>query len=358
MKPWITCAIFSFCLLACTTPFGSEIIEVSNTKELRAVLRELDKDGAKQPIEILLNDGIYHDATQLKITRDNVLIRSASNDAKLVTLIGNGMHHSQKNEVIFDVSGSHVTISAITMKNTSHHLIQVRAEDNSDYFTLKNSILKDSYQQILKVSGRHGGDYSDYGLIENNHFEYSKGIGPNYYIGGIDAHRARNWIVDNNRFYNIASPADRVAQHAIHFWNGSSDVQVKNNFIIDSDRGIGFGLSVQKAATFGGVISNNYIINTNKNHPFSDVGIILENTPSTLILKNTIYMETGYPNAIEIRFSASTDVVVDSNTTNKSITLRDGASAKFQNNKSKSGVFNILNNFVYQLRTLFERNTG
>lgn len=56
-------------------------------------------------------------------------------------------------------------IESITMRSVANHLIQIRAEEDADYFYLKNSILLDSYEQLVKVSTDNGSNYSDYGRI-------------------------------------------------------------------------------------------------------------------------------------------------------------------------------------------------
>jgi len=40
---------------------------------------------------------------------------------------------------------------------------------------------------------------------------FTAGIGPYFYIVGTDVHRSVDWIVQNNTFKNIASPARKVA---------------------------------------------------------------------------------------------------------------------------------------------------
>lgn len=289
-------------ILFASSATNAEEFKVDSTEELRKLLDLLNKENKSEQVSIFLSDGIYESALNIPIRRSNIHIRSKSASAKQVILIGNGMKKSKYDESIFDVSASNITISDITMKNASNHLIQIRAEKNADHFTLRNCILQDAFQQLIKVSGVLNGEYSDYGVIENNIFEYTAGVGPNYYIGGIDAHRARFWKVSNNRFYNIASPKDRVAEHAIHFWNGSSDNEITHNLIVDSDRAIGFGMHEQRSPTYGGRIAYNHIIHTNSLHPFADAAITLENSPNTIVLDNTIYMTSDYPNAIELRW--------------------------------------------------------
>ncbi len=342
-------------ILFASSATNAEEFKVDSTEELRKLLDLLNKENKSEQVSIFLSDGIYESALNIPIRRSNIHIRSKSASAKQVILIGNGMKKSKYDESIFDVSASNITISDITMKNASNHLIQIRAEKNADHFTLRNCILQDAFQQLIKVSGVLNGEYSDYGVIENNIFEYTAGVGPNYYIGGIDAHRARFWKVSNNRFYNIASPKDRVAEHAIHFWNGSSDNEITHNLIVDSDRAIGFGMHEQRSPTYGGRIAYNHIIHTNSLHPFADAAITLENSPNTIVLDNTIYMTSDYPNAIEYRFPETKNVLIENNITNKAIKARNGARATLKNNTSQSVIRNFFTSFYYNLKIMKKR---
>ncbi|GFD66839.1 right-handed parallel beta-helix repeat-containing protein [Alteromonas sp. KUL106] len=311
---------------------------MTNTQELKNAVHIANNDKSGNVIEILVDDGVYKNSSNITISRDNITIRSISNNPAHVVLSGSGMEKKSPVEVIFDISASNVTLSGITLRNVSHHLIQVRAEKGVDFFLLDNCILEDSYQQQLKVSGKDNGEYSDFGVIKNSRFEYTAGVAPNYYVGGIDAHRARGWIVSNNIFLNIASPAEKVAEHAIHFWKHSFDNIVINNVIINSDRGIGFGLGNNKNQSKGGIIAFNTISHDNPDHTFADVGISLESSPQTIVRDNQIYLNSNYPNAIEYRFPNTQSVIIKNNITNKSIVARDGADGITLANKS-AGTF-------------------
>ena len=99
---------------------------------------------------------------------------------------------------------------------------------------------------MLKVSADHSmpdGEKvgADHGVVSHSVFEFPLGAAQQHYTGGIDAHFAANWRIHDNTFRNIRSPEKRLAEHAIHFWRGSSDTIVERNMIFNADRGIGFG---------------------------------------------------------------------------------------------------------------------
>jgi hypothetical protein len=98
---------------------------------------------------------------------------------------------------------------------------------------------------------------------------------------------------------------------------------------------LGLGDALYKQ-TNGGLIENNVIRSTNLSHPYADAGIILEASPNVQIIKNQIYIETNYPNAIEYRFTATKNVLIKQNITNKSIVSRNGCQADLVDNLKAS----------------------
>ena len=78
-----------------------------------------------------------------------------------------------------------------------------------------------------------------------------------------------NWIVRDNWFRNLRTPAGQsgIAEHAIHFWKRCStrpqNIVVERNWIVNCDRGIGFGLVDAPGGHHGGasVIRNNMVYN-------------------------------------------------------------------------------------------------
>jgi hypothetical protein len=320
-------------ITASSAAIARPTIVIKNVHEFYQAVAQANK--SSRGMIILVQDGHYNLPHRVVLSRENTDISSVSDNPDDVVFIGKGMKKRPSTEILFDIQASNISLRGITIGESANHLIQVRAEDNVDNFSLSNCVLRDAYEQLLKVSGgKHPQHpHSDNGLVENCMFEYTAGVGPQYYIGGIDAHRIRNWRIINNVFRYIASPSDHIAEHAIHIWNDSADNSVIGNLIINSDRGIGFGMGDKALQNSGGIIANNVILHSDKTHPFADTGIILESSPNTVVADNTILLATGYPNAIEYRFSRTTAVVIEGNITNKAIKARNGGSATLLNNK-------------------------
>ncbi len=277
---------------------------------------------------ILLEDGVYalKNNGTIVVRTDSLTIKSKRGDRSAVVVSGWGMKANDHNG--FWVCANDVTIADLTIQNVGYHCIQ--ADVNVDRLTVRNCILKDAGEQLLKVPSATGADYSENGLVEGCLFAYSAGVGPQYYIGGIDVHHGKGWIVRDNRFQFIRSPEDRIAEHAIHFWNDSRDTLVERNWIFNCDRGIGFGLG--RSSHTGGVIRNNMIAHDGRMLPDggtgqNDVGIALESATGTQVYNNTVFFMHSYY-SIEFRFTTTTDVTIINNLTNRPIRRRNGASAR------------------------------
>ncbi|WP_158971682.1 right-handed parallel beta-helix repeat-containing protein [Paraglaciecola sp. L3A3] len=309
-------------------PAQQEIV-VQNEHELSKALKIANNQGHTK---IMLRDGKYQLNNTINIISPYVTLTSLSADPNKVQIIGTGMRATKRVNNILRVAAPHFVLDGLTLQESGNHLIQIAGEQNADFPTLKNCILKDAYEQMVKVSyNRNTGIASDFGTIENCLFEYTKGIGPQYYIGGIDVHGGQDWLVQNNTFIAIASPEKKIAEHAIHFWNNTQNITVKGNTIINCDRGIGFGMP--NRPNYGGLISDNLIIHANNNHPNADTGIGLEESQGTVVKGNRIFLAQAYPNAIEYRFKQTTNVTIIDNQVNKFITSRNGGSASLKSNK-------------------------
>ncbi|HED36451.1 MAG TPA: right-handed parallel beta-helix repeat-containing protein [Gammaproteobacteria bacterium] len=308
-------------------------VTVNSLYQLNSELRNANKN--KGYVSLDIEDGTYQLGQTLNIRADHIILRSKSGNPEKVILQGSKTRNTGI-PVLIKVFAKHFSIDSITLQNAKAHLIQIAGEHDADYPVIRNCVLQDSYQQLIKISydkKKRAQISSDFGLIENSVFRYTEGIGPNYYIGGIDLHAGNSWIIRNNKFRDIASPSGSVAEHAIHAWTNSYNTIVENNIIEDCDRGIGFGLFTRRkhpSIIFqhrGGLIRNNLILHNDNNDPFADAGIILEDSANTLVENNGIWMAHDYPNAIEYRSPSTRNVVIKNNITNKKIISRNGAKA-------------------------------
>jgi len=290
---------------------------VSTVAELVSAVQQANASGN---LTILLEDGTYTLSNMLWISGNNVAFRSRSGNRDAVIIRGQGMYGSVSH--IFNVPGDDFSVADMTIGWIANHAIQIHSD--SDNPVVHNVRFVDTGEQMLKVSFRPGDSTSsDNGLVEWCVFEYSAGIGPQYYIGGIDAHQSHNWIIRNNVFRHIRSPEGDLAEHAIHFWSESSNTLVEHNTIINCDRGIGFGMGDR--GHIGGMIRNNMVYTTR------DVGIGLENSSNTGVYNNTVYTE-NYGNSIEYRFSRTQGVSIINNLTNARIASRNGGTGRVETN--------------------------
>lgn len=325
--------IYLACLGILTGTTGiaqGETIIVSTMAELQNAITTANSLGGNTTI--LVQDGTYTLSNTLNVNTPNVTIAGQSGDRTKVIIQGDAMSADARIKNLIRVAAKNFTISDLTLQKSGWHLLQIAGETDADNTVVRNIIFRDAYEQMLKgsIDQNNYNNTADNGLIENSLFEYTAGIGPQYYIGGIDIHGGKNWIVKNNVFRSIISPSQTVAEHAIHFWNHAADMVVEKNTIINCDRAIGFGLDGRGAS--GGIIRNNMIYHAASTGQFADVSIYLVESPGTQIYNNTIFMENSYPRSIEYRFTSTSDVLIVNNLTNKPITARDGATGTVGSN--------------------------
>lgn len=333
-------------------PTGLKHISINSVAQLKRELKNANKN--KGYVSLVMDDGVYQLDRTLDIRADYIALKSKSGHPENVIVQGGKIKNAGA-PVLIKVFANHFSIDGITLQNAKFHLIQIAGEHNADHPVIRNCILQDSYQQFIKISydeKKRADTSADFGLIENSIFQYTDGIGPNYYIGGIDLHAGNSWVIRNNKFKDIASPGGSIAEPAIHAWNNSYNTIVEHNVIEDCDRAIGFGMFTRKkhpSIVFshkGGVIKNNLISHKNNNDPFADVGIILEDSTDTLIENNRIWLEHKYPNAIEYRFPSTQNIIIKNNITNKNITSRNGGKAKLSNNKTNAKHEDVLEGYL------------
>jgi len=322
---------------------SSLIITVNSTKALYKAVDRANRRGGNTVV--IIEPGIYQLTTTLNITGNNIELESGSKNPVDTILRGKGMKATSSVDNLLRVTGQHFRFSGLTGEAAPNHIIQIVGEANADYAIIENCILQDAYEQLLKVSHRYNGETAaDSGIVRHCTFGYTAGIGPQYYIGGIDLHLGENWLIEANQFFGIASPEKRIAEHAIHLWYDSKSNQVTNNIIINSDRGIGFGMG--NKGNVAGLIQNNIIYHADNAHPFADAGIILESSPLTQIDSNWVIQYHDYPNAIEYRFAGTQEVRISNNRINQRIRKRNGANADIVANKQVQDLTAVQKNAI------------
>jgi hypothetical protein len=313
---------------------GRRQVSVSNVSELHSALDDANRSGGL--VELLLKDGVYPVQRTLNVQAPGIVIASANSNRDRVVLQGDAMSAMASIGNVLRVSAPDFSLRDITVERCRYHAVQIAGESGSHRPQLLHCTFRDTFEQLVKVSGAGAAGQStcEDGLIEGCHFEFTAGIGPQYYIGGFDGHQCSGWTIRGNTFRNIASPSRHIAEHAIHVW-GTRNITVERNLIIDCDRGIGFGMGPERSVR-GGMIRNNVILHSANAHPFADVGIILESSANIDVLNNTIFQEHAYLRAIEYRFTGTRGGRVINNLTNRAIASRDGGFADISHNFTRA----------------------
>lgn len=328
------------------SPSQANAVFVTNVSELNAALDQANNQNGN--LTIVLEPGTYALSSNLRFIAthmENLTIMGSTGNRDDVIIKGLGWNNNSVTH-IFSVAADNFTVADLTIGEVFYHAIQIHSNPNdADNFVMQNVRVYDVKEQLIKVSG--GGDlFADNGKVSCCLFEFTAGIGYQWYTGGIDAHRSVNWEVKNNIFKHIRSPEANLAEHAIHFWRESSGTIVDGNQIIDCDRGIGFGLGGDPlGGHVGGLIMNNFV------HTSRDVGIGLESAPDVKIYNNTVITD-NYNNSIEYRFPTTTNADIINNIVNAAITDRSsGSTGSLLTNYTTSSmdIFVDANNYDYHI---------
>ena len=304
---------------------------------------------------ILLADGTYDvpSASYVAFRTPGVTLRSASGDPESVILDGGYSGGS-----ILNVVADDITIAELTVQRATWHPIHVTGgtDSNTDNAMIYRVRVIDPGQQAIKINASVEGYYADHGTVACSTLimtDEGRSNVVDCYTGGIDAHLALGWSIYDNYFEGFWC-AEGLSEHAVHFWNYCRDTVVERNVIVDSARGIGFGLGDGGNGTsrdygddpcpgasflghIDGVIRNNTVLGADADMFASqsgfDSGIALEQACGTEVLHNTIVALQQPFVSIEYRWS-STNVAIHNNLVTHSIAMRDGATADLQGNIS------------------------
>jgi hypothetical protein len=310
-----------------------EVHHVAGVAELKAALESANR--AKAAATLLLEDGTYMlEAGTLEVRCPGLVIRSANGKRDAVILRGPDEGPQAAVADVFLVSANDVAIADLSLGYCRFHGIQVRGESPFTVSGLRvhNCRIVNCNQQFIKGSSSENDPVgANDGCIEQCLFEFTGGWAYQSYTGGIDIHKGVNWVVRDNLFRNLRTPAGQpgIAEHAIHFWKRCptrpQNILVERNWIVNCDRGIGFGLGSAEGGLQGGtsVIRNNMVFNDGAG-PHTDVGIGLEYAANVHVDNNTVVVRK-YWAPMEYRFAGSSNVVFRNNLVSGPIQRRDDA---------------------------------
>lgn len=331
-------------------------------RSLRSVVQ-----GAAAGDTILLENGIYQFSpsqngsyTGLYVTKNDITIRSASGNPNAVVLDSNYLELGNESALI-TVAASGFSLQDLTLTRAVYHLLHVHGAASN--LKVHNVHFLDGGQQFLKASASDSSARIDNGEISCSVFEMTEngrrniwgyGSTTGYtrcYTGGIDAHRATNWQIRDNRFEGIYCDTDEphpahglnsqpyyggLAEHAIHMWHSADNSThlIERNEIRNCARGIGIGTG-NNPQPGAAIIRNNMISSSFAGAVEHDVGIIIEAVSDAKILANTVVFThpNAYSSGIEYRFGA-TQATITNNLLSNNIRLRDGASGVVQGNQT------------------------
>ncbi len=322
---------YAHAFASCASPSGMMVVNVSNESQLRLAIANLTSNQ-----EIRMAAGTYNLTGILYLPQNNisnVVIRGATGDRDDVVIVGKGMTDTS-GVTAFGFWADNVTnvlFADFTLKNIAEHpFIMDAGVDNPTFCNLR---VIDAGDQFVKCNPNPSADQGvDNGLVRGCLFEYTTSA-PDNYTNGVDVHRGKDWIIEDNVFKNIRAPNGQgLAGPAILMWNKSQNTIVERNILLNCDMGIALGLIDQAGFTdhSGGVIRNNFVHRTSAQS--GDVGILVADSPNTKVLNNTVVLSDTYPNAIEYRFAQTTGMEIRYNLTDGAIQTRDGATGTVANN--------------------------
>lgn len=313
------------------------IIQISPAQagSLRSVIAS-----AASGTTILLEDGWYDlgcgdSGCRLQFNTPGVTLRSISGQRDAVVLDG----EYTTNELV-SIYASDITVADLTLMRAYDHPVHISGPDVPiSGILLHNLKVVDPGQQAVKVNPVGDGVVDD-STMRCSHIELTDVGRPyirdNCYTGGIDVHRATGWWVHHNHIEGFWCD-DGLSEHGIHFWRACHDTLVEQNTILNSARGIGFGLGSSAVdGHVGGAIRNNFVAASspglNASDSGFDTGIGLESADGAIVDHNSV-VSTYAPrsSSVEWRWPGTT-ASINNNLVSHNLLERNGGQATLQSN--------------------------
>lgn len=324
------------------------IVEVSTAQELADACWTVGPDTA-----IVVAPGTYDLASvdfpngvdgRLTIGRfgappiSNVQLRGATGDPADVVLLGAGMLAPIVPFGIQIFTATDVLIADLSVGEVYYHAIAIQGDQGAERVRLYRVRAFDAGQQIVKASGGGADDV----LIEFSEIFYTEGAVEHpegsppgsCYTNGIDAIGSDGWIVRDNWIHDIRCQNGELAGPALLLWQGSSNSLVERNAFADCSRGVSLGL-VAGGDHVGGTVRNNTFRWDPDPTPGYTIDVpIYTVSAGSKVLHNSVLTFGHYPNAIEVRYAATTGVELRSNLLDAAVQPRDGASPAISDNET------------------------
>jgi len=223
---------------------GSTIL-VSDVQELIRALNQ-----AKPGQTILVEDGHYMMPHYVRISADNVTLRSASGHRERVIIDGAESRHR---ELLGISACSGVTIADLTIQNIQCNGFKINSDTNVQKLTIYNCIIHNIWQRGIKgvkvpkasrETIRPRDCRIQYCLFYNDRpkrlSDDPADIAKGNYVAGIDVMFAKDWIISDNVFVGIQGRTYE-GRGAVFIWHDSQDCIIERNIIIDCDVGLQLG---------------------------------------------------------------------------------------------------------------------
>lgn len=321
-------------------PPEGEVVRVSTVSSLQAAVRT-----ASPGTTIVIAGGTYPLQETLVLERNGLTLRGASGQREAVLLVGNGFHGERPGPAhAIRIIGDDVTVADLTIKEFSLHGLDVKGELGPRNLLVHNVGFIDIGQRSIKVSSAgEGHPNADHGVVEWSYFEQIQSISPDRndgfggnYVGGIDAHGVKGWVIRDNIFVNIRG-ATGAGRASIFIWNNSIDTVVERNLVIGCDVGISIG-NPSGPNQFardgekvwhhtGGIVRNNFVY-----APAGKIGVEMDKVRGLRFVNNTVVNgDPGYWRTVWFQ-PPTHELVVKNNLVSGLITPFQGAQAELAHN--------------------------
>ncbi|HEX6971710.1 MAG TPA: hypothetical protein VF234_05790 [Limnochordia bacterium] len=325
-------------------PPEGAVVRVSTVSELQAAVRT-----AGPGTTILITDGTYRLTETLVLDRDGLALRGESGQREKVVLLGNGFHGERAGPPhAIRIIGDHITVADLTIREFSLHGLDVKGELGPQHLLVHHVGFIDIGQRSIKVSSAGAGHpNADHGVVEWSYFEQMQSISPDRddgfggnYVGGIDAHGVKGWVIRDNIFVNIRG-ATGAGRACIFIWNNSIDTVVERNLVIGCDVGISIG-NPSGPNQFardgekvwhhtGGIVRNNFIV-----APAGKIGAEMDKVRGLMFVHNTVVNgDPGYWRTVWFQ-QPTQALVIKNNLVGGLITPFEGAQAEMAHNITRA----------------------